>query len=587
MQVNPVICQHAVWGSKQQRYRHCKLPAKLSADLLNQIKLLQEQCFQANKSATEEDHQDHFLTLRNELLQPEYDAQQVLCGHHRKETQVAQEAVDEVERKKSIGTSADLKQQSKEQPIDAKDIPKRLVAAIERVFSTDSSSLVKELLDHWDGPEEWKMGQRNYTSRDLVLDRDIVEIDFPCHESFEGLFADAGVKRKRHLVQESQLINSMASLGLLDPVLNAESCGAGIEQEGYAADRSSSRTGAKRRPVFVEFGAGTGGLSRHIQLVLETIVCKCIADPYRDSPPSLTTTTAAMSSETNGRQPSLIEPLNFILLDRQKFRSRNQVDYMIRTQARPVRPRLLRITKDVRELKIQDLQLIHETEPGVARPEWTEGGDMDPQETSTKIPTHYICVSKHFCGPATDMVLAWIRDQQKHPRQREAIQQDSYSICFATCCHGICEPSLVVAKPYLGELFNVACAKKEGDQRHCSGTYTSNSSQGQEQLEVSEEDLIAWIPWVIKLTGWATLGKQEESSLVARPGKDAPTTSSSNGNDGATMTRDQRRVLGKRCKKLLDMARCLYLIRECRFKQAKAIEYTSESVESGAIVGTM
>lgn len=592
MQADPVICQYAVWGSKQQRYRHCKLPARLSVDLLNQIRCLQDECLQT-KSVTEEDRQqqlDRFFTLRTLLLQPEYEAQKVLCGHHLKEVQEAQKALEQIERDKVAGTYQDpeeLKQLAKEQPVDPKDVPRKLVAAIENVFSTEPSPLVREVLDQWDGPEEWKMGRQGHASRDLGLDRDIDEVVFPCHESYNHLFVDAGVKKKRHLAQESQLIHFMASLGLLDPIQSADGCRSDTEPEGIAADVNSKRLELQRRPVFVEFGAGTGGLSRHLQLVLETIVCNHTAESCQGLLSSISS-----SSETKCSQPSLYEPFNFVLLDRQKFRSRNQVDYMIRTQDRPVKPRLLRITKDVRELKLQDLQLIHETEPGVARPEWTEGGgDIDPQEASTKVPTHYICVSKHFCGPATDMALAWIKDQQQHQKQEQTQQQDSYSICFATCCHGICEPSLLMSKSYLKELFDAGYTKEvkgTGDgQGYDPETLARDNSQEHEQYKVSEEDLDAWIPWMIRLTGWATLGREEKSCLVARPGKDAPTTLSSSGNDGATMTRDQRRVLGKRCKKLLDMARCLYLIRECGFKQAKAIEYTTESVESGAVVGTM
>ncbi|KAI8596664.1 methyltransferase TRM13-domain-containing protein [Dissophora ornata] len=572
MQHHPVICQHAIWGSKQQRYRHCKLPAKLSAPLFEQIKRLEEQCFITERAADGHDlneqarRTEEYLRLRTELLQPEYDAQRVLCGHHQKEAQVAQAAFNRIEREKEAGTYQDpeeLKRLAKDQPVDPKDIPKDFLAAVQRVFSNEPSTFVKEVLDQCDGPEEWKAGQESLRAEKSGPEVDPVNSEFPCHESYEGLFADAGVKKKRHLAQESQLIQAMASLGLLDPVLR---------EGGIAKATKDEQMKQERRPVFVEFGAGTGGLSRHLQLVLESVISKRVAGPA-EAPEEITMST--------------IDPFNFVLLDRQKFRSRNQVDYMIRTQARPVKPRLLRVTKDVRELSLQNLQLIHETEPGIARPEWSEGGGaVDPQETSTRVPTHYICISKHFCGPATDLALAWMMEQQQQQPERE--RQDVYSICFATCCHGICEPSLVVAKPYLKELFNATCAKKrkrtEGGQENDLET---SALYGQQQLAVSEEQLSSWVPWMIKLTGWATLGKQDESSLVARPGKDAHTIALPNGVDGETMTRDQRRVLGKRCKKLLDMARCMYLIRECGFKEAKAIEYTAESVESGAIVGTM
>ncbi|KAG0329674.1 tRNA:m4X modification enzyme [Dissophora globulifera] len=578
MQSHPVICQHAVWGSKQQRFRHCKLPAKLSPHLLDQIKSLEDQCQVAPAIADEQAdasvrrHQlERYLSLRAELLQPEFDNQQVLCGHHRKEAQAAQETLDRTKREKESGTYQDpeeLKRLAKEQPVDPKDIPKDFLAAVQRVFTNDPSSCVKQVLAHWNGPEDWKATRRSDAEEEIFEPR-VAEQDFPCHESYTGLFAEAGVKKKRHLAQESQLIMSMATVGLLDVVTR---------------DSSEEHAERRRRPVFVEFGAGTGGLSRHLQLVLENLVTK-----HDTNVQSLPITKAAVTLSATPHEPmhseyDTIAPFSFILLDRQKFRSRNQVDYMIRTQARPVKPRLLRITKDVRDLTLQNLQLIHETQPGIARPEWTEGGgEVDPQESSTQEPTHYICISKHFCGPATDLALAWMKEQYQR-QQQESHQRDRYSICFATCCHGICEPSLVVAKPYLKELFDAACARK---RKRTEGHEGVEDREDQQPGGVTEQQLSAWIPWMIKLTGWATLGKQEESSLVARPGKDAPTTLRADRDDGGTLTRDQRRVLGKRCKKLLDMARSLYLIRECGFKDAKAIEYTTESVESGAIIGTM
>lgn len=606
--LHPVICQHSIWGSKQQRYRHCKLPAKLSPLLLEKLNHLQQQCFPLPSSSTtspvnEQEHQtkvNEYLTLRTELLQPDLDAHKVLCGHHQKEAQAAQLKQDEIDRQKQEGTFQDpeeAKRLAKEQPVDPKDIPKAFLDAVERVFSKEPSEWVRKVLDQADGPEDWKMGRSPGRRKRSGLEDDegqeelggvdgVEEKEFPCHESYEGLFSEAGAKKKRHLAQESQLIQSMSTLGLLRPVL---------EQDGDDT-KDQDVKGTERRPVFVEFGAGTGGLSRHLQLVLETIVA---------TSPAASSTTPSDYASGEQKQPSATtlttttpEPFNFVLLDRQKFRSRNQVDYMIRTQPRPVKPRVLRITKDVRELTLENLQLIHEVEPGIAWPDWIEGGGglVKPKEETRRVPTHYLCISKHFCGPATDLALSWMRDQQQRQQEKGEegeVRQDLYSICFATCCHGICEPSLVVAKPYLLELLNsstsssssVAVKKRkrvESEERDVNSTAQLEETTTTSKV-LSSEQLEAWIPWIIKLTGWATLGKEEGSSLVARPGKDANTTAATE----EVMTRNERRVLGKRCKKLLDMARCMYLMRECGFREAKSIEYTTESVESGAIVGTM
>ncbi|KAF8944058.1 hypothetical protein BGZ47_004721 [Haplosporangium gracile] len=619
---HPVICQHSIWGSKQQRYRHCKLPAKLSPSLLEKLYHLEQQCFlsSATTPQSEEEHQaqvTNYLALRTELLQPDLDTHKVLCGHHQKEAQAAQAKLDEINKQKAEGTYQDpeeVKRLAKEQPVDPNDIPVEFLDAVERVFSVemavDEGGWVRRVLDQADGLEDWKMGRsgrrRSGRGQDVGDDddgegmEDSAEKDFPCHGSYESLFSEAGAKKKRHLAQESQLIQSMSTLGLLRPVLEQED----IEEKVGDDTKDQKVTGNSRRrkPVFVEFGAGTGGLSRHLQLVLETIV----------TPLSLTALSSTASDFASGEQQQptagttakTLEPFNFVLLDRQKFRSRNQVDYMIRTQPRPVKPRVLRITKDVRELVLENLQLIHEVEPGVAWPDWTEsgGGLVKPKKESRRAPTHYLCVSKHFCGPATDLALSWMRDQQQRQQKNgekgekgEEEQQDLYSICFATCCHGICESSLMVAKSYLLELLNssssssssVAVKKRkrvESEERDVKTMDRHDETTTPTTISelVSLEQMETWIPWIIKLTGWATLGKEEESSLVARPGKDATIAAAEE-----LMTRNQRRVLGKRCKKLLDMARCMYLMRECGFREAKSIEYTTESVESGAIVGTM
>ncbi|KAI1303916.1 hypothetical protein EDD11_005283 [Mortierella claussenii] len=557
MQHHPVICQHSVWGSKQQRFRHCKLPAKLTPALVDQIKLLEQECQILEESSngrhqiTEQDRRacyDSFLEKRSRLLQPELDAHRVLCGHHQKEIHAAEAAQELIEKEKALGTYQDPKEAkrlSKEQPVNPKDIPQELLFAIECVFSRDPSNCLKQVLDRWDGPEEWKMGRGRRGIGSDSSSATEANAQYPCHPSFTSMFSDAGVKKKRHLAQESQLIQAMVSRGLLKPVLEANA----TADNASAPPEAGSKAGGRkigRTAVFIEFGAGTGGLSRHLQMALETVLASSL--------PSIHAAAAGQTEKST-------KPLNFILLDRQKFRSRNQVDYMIRTQARPVKPRLLRITKDVRDLRVGNIQIIHEVIPGIAWPEWIEGGgDKEPQESSTEIPTHYICISKHFCGPATDLALSWMA-------------------------------------PYLRELLSATYIKKrkraESNQEKDFDINNDVESNGEDmgqcldkqQHGISVEQLDKWIPWIIKLTGWATLGREEESCLVARPGKDA--TSIANETNDAALTRDQRRVLGKRCKKLLDMARCMYLIRECGFKEAKAIEYTEESVESGAIVGTM
>ncbi|KAF9336259.1 tRNA:m4X modification enzyme [Podila minutissima] len=576
--IQPFTCQHSAWGSKQQRFRNCKLAAKLTPEIQAQIQQLDQERIQTEneaveqKSLTEARRQqilDQYLEKRVQLLASELEAGKVLCGHHQKEALAAQAKLDELAMAKETGTYQDPDEirAQKEQPVDPKDIPREFLQAVERVFSAEPSWLVREILEDSTGPEDWKMGRSSSVNKELGRSEKPVESleqkKFPCHRSYETLFSTAGTKKKRHLAQESQLIETMFTRGLLTPVLS------GFELSSTINSRATS----EQRKVFVEFGAGTGGLSRHLQLALETMVVPL-------TPPSFDTSTPAVDI-------SSMEPFNFVLLDRQKFRSRNQVDYMIRTQPHPVKPRVMRITKDVRDLTLQDLQFIHETEPGVARPETDEGPITAPLPFSTETLTHYVCISKHFCGIATDLALSWLQ-QQKTAHGSE----DSFSLCFATCCHGVCEPTALVSKPYLQELFNTADQTKKRKRTHQDPSDDNKDEEVDVATDpatvssaspVSLEQVNAWIPWIIKLAGWATLGREEEScGLVSRPGKDAGPTLRED-----VMPRNQRRVLGKRCKKLLDMSRAIYLVRECGFKQAKAVEYTMESVESGAIIGSM
>ncbi|KAG0027745.1 tRNA:m4X modification enzyme [Podila clonocystis] len=562
--IQPVICQHSAWGSKQQRFRNCKLAAKLNPEIQVQIRQLDQERIQTEneadeqKSLTEARRQqilDQYLEKRAQLLAPDLEAGKVLCGHHKKEAQAAQAKLDEIANAKEAGTYQDPEIQAQKEPLDPKDIPGEFLQAMDRVFSAEPSWLVREILEDCTGAEDWKGRGRSPNKVDRSENHVESLKKFPCHQSYETLFSTAGMKKKRHLAQESQLIEAMSARGLLELVLS---------DFVPSTISHTDPTASGKRKVFVEFGAGTGGLSRHLQLALETMV------------PS-----SPLSSNTSTPVDSSMEPFNFVLLDRQKFRSRNQVDYMIRTQPRPVKPRVMRITKDVRDLALQDLQFIHETEPGVARPETEEGA---PLPSSTESPTHYICTSKHFCGIATDLALGWLQLQQK------THHKDSFSICFATCCHGVCEPTAMVSKPYLQELFNTAGQskkRKRPDQDPSDGNDSEEAEVVTDPVTVSSASLVsleqvdAWIPWIIKLAGWATLGHEEENcGLVSRPGKDAASTLE-------VMPRDQRRVLGKRCKKILDMSRALYLVRECGFKQVKAVEYTAESVESGAIIGSM
>ncbi|KAF9577419.1 tRNA:m4X modification enzyme, partial [Lunasporangiospora selenospora] len=571
----PVICQHSVWQSKQQRFRNCRLAAKLDLTLTQQIQALHqssrlalEQASSLQNALSEKEKEevgqkylDQFLEQRTQLLEPEIAAGRVLCGHHQKEAALKSGEAQETFLK-SVASSARSEEQTAkkdpaDQPVDPKEIPQEFLKAVERVFSGNPSSLVQEYLDRWDGPEEWKAGDQ--VQKDLArseTDSDKNNLDghikdghgegkdmapkFPCHPSYETLFADAGVKKRRHLAQESQLIEAMETQGLLGTVLRPSH----VSQ--------LNNVDKARRPVFVEFGAGTGGLSRHVQLVLETLV----------SNPSIQGEEGSRSEDEKG---NTIDPFNFILLDRQKFRSRNQVDYMIRTQSRPVKPRVMRITKDVRDLVLEDLQLIHETEPGVTRPEnrvypgngqpnhaqesqpmqsdphsSVECNRTEPNEMSKQQPTHYVCISKHFCGLATDLALKWIQSQRRQEptnvaeEMKGSSSRDTFSLCFATCCHGICEPELVVAKPYLLKLF---CGDDEtGRKRKRAGSDVDTNAQDEAKEQVQEEQLTEWIPWIIRLAGWATLGKNDAERTLSEP--DSSCGDETDIND---MTRDQRR----------------------------------------------
>eukprot|EP00124_Ichthyophonus_hoferi_P005090 Ihof_evm3s664 gene=Ihof_evmTU3s664 len=214
---------------------------------------------------------------------------------------------------------------------------------------------------------------------------DSLEIEELLHPSFEQYFSSYGDKKRKHLLQESSLLCHMERHGLLT-----------------------------NGSTFVELGAGTGGLSRHIQLA------------------------------TNGCS-------NHILLDRLSFRSRAKYDYML--EGRALKPHWVhRITQDMREVNpeallyspppirstfssMSNLLVTDTTSTLTSKPTTvltptitTKKQQNSPRQNDANLvenqdkqcclcvsrdkqttpSTNMVLVSKHFCGPAADMAVKFV-----------------------------------------------------------------------------------------------------------------------------------------------------------------------------------
>lgn len=191
--------------------------------------------------------------------------------------------------------------------------------------------------------------------------------------------------------------------------------------------------------------------------------------------------------------------LHFMLLDRETFRSRTRVDYRIRAATKG---KVTRVTVDMRDFGIEMLP---------------------PHEGNVMF------ISKHFCGPATDMALDLFATLQLNGTR---------SLCMATCCHG----TMAQHEPF-------------GGLKHYIHDVLGLSGPHDWEMLCST-------------TSWATLAVGSDEDFVC------PATG---------RTRSKKRLLGRLCKIIIDESRVRALHR-LGFVNAELLVYTSETVEDRVIV---
>jgi hypothetical protein len=160
------------------------------------------------------------------------------------------------------------------------------------------------------------------------------------HASFTSLF---GTERKqiKHITQESSMIAHMQHAHML-PIATSTP----PSSSDSSPPPSSSSSSSSVAPLFVEFGAGTGGLSRHIQ--------------------------QACNHETH-----------HLMIDRMNFRTGAKVDRMMKLHAK-LGYHIHRVEADIDQVTLDSLPYV-----------------MDDSKRARPI----VAIGKHLCGGATDLTL--------------------------------------------------------------------------------------------------------------------------------------------------------------------------------------
>lgn len=140
-----------------------------------------------------------------------------------------------------------------------------------------------------------------------------------------------------------------------------------------------------------------------------------------------------------------------------------------------------------------------------------------------------IC-AKHLCGAGTDLALHSLRRAVKSEGEMGNIAKINFATVLAPCCHHLCEWSAYVNQDFIAEVFH------EIDAQDAFGMLTS-------------------------ITPWAT----EAVKL------------SSNDQGFCAATRERRRVLGLKAKRVLDIGRSLWLREFLQFKSVDLSVYTDSS----------
>ncbi|RUS13172.1 methyltransferase TRM13-domain-containing protein [Endogone sp. FLAS-F59071] len=327
------------------------------------------------------------------------------------------------------------------------------------------------------------------------------------HPSLPRVFPTRGQSRSKHLLQESSILQIMQMRGMLPN-------GSPSPTAFLASDH-----------IVVEFGAGTAGLARHYQL--------CVLDN---------------ATQAGGEGPGSPR-MHFYLVDRQKFRSRRQTDYMLRRDGAASARRFVgdvAACEDVAQLVRAAAKVVQEDDDDRRARNETDTAEEQSGQGPRLTQTYTLTLlAKHFCGSATDAALAWLA--ASIPTTPPTVT--CINVCVATCCHALC-------------------------------TWETYANQGYFYRAIaaeSDNEAARLFQWVCRLSSWATLPLDpEERDQDGSPVIDIT-------------TRAGRRLCGQMCKRLIDRGRMMEMENVLAARGGKTevevVEYTRESPERGLLVG--
>ena len=289
---------------------------------------------------------------------------------------------------------------------------------------------------------------------------------------------------------------------------------------------------------------------------------------------------------------------SYLLIDRQEFSESSCRDRHIRARLQET-PQKNQIP-DAKETVVQ-----RET-VDIAALDWNKYLSFSKSDSSSSTKQCCFCMSKHLCGPASDMAIDSL--------ESIAPQSQRPACAVATCCHYLCTWEHFSGKAFwnaLGldsEAFLVAAAasqwaslgkplsrRKNGGQ-HPSEDTTDNFIHESQRIEpdfsanqsslTKSKDCIAshgnafWLPDLMHM---ATEIASEHRSGAANHTPSRTLIPSREFEK--SFTRTEKEILGKQAKQLLDLARAARL-QELGYK-VQLVRYTSQSVEDRLLVASM
>jgi hypothetical protein len=305
---------------------------------------------------------------------------------------------------------------------------------------------------------------------------------------------------------------------------------------------------------FVEMGCGKAGLSLH---VLEESIQRGLKPSRKRVRTACPTATASdehadkVSSDAVSRRAPLSLP-SHILVDRMTFRSTAKADSRMRGATFAAAERagavigggVRRVVADIADLSLAALreEAIRASEEG---PGATKADSLGASRCSAaaKGSPPLVIISKHLCGPATDLSLRLL-----------AAEHEGVSLAVGTCCHHLLELGCCVNADFFAD----------------AGLGTAD------------------VAILAKASSWATLKTATDDDLergCSPGGLEGASTAScveqplplSAAADAIGMPRAERRRFGRACKLLFDWSRALWL-RKKGFRHVQLVRYVPYSV---------